>query len=203
LDISCTINYLAHAYLSFGHPGLMTGNIISDFVKGKRRFDFPEDIQKGILLHRSIDQFTDQHQIIREAKSIFRPDYRLYSGAFVDVIFDHFLANDENEFTGESLFNFSAEVYNALDHHREWLPGTFAQIFPFMKEHNWLFNYRHMEGASRSIQGLVRRAKYLEEAGPAIKLFTQHYQLLQDLYRPFWTELKAFAREQYETHAGR
>ena len=31
-----TMNYLAHAYLSFGDPGILTGNMISDFVKGKR-----------------------------------------------------------------------------------------------------------------------------------------------------------------------
>ena len=30
------MNYLAHAYLSFGDPDVLTGNMISDFVKGKK-----------------------------------------------------------------------------------------------------------------------------------------------------------------------
>ncbi len=35
------MNYLAHAYLSFGDPDILAGNMISDFVKGKKKFDYP------------------------------------------------------------------------------------------------------------------------------------------------------------------
>jgi len=55
------MNYLAHAYLSFGNQDILTGNMISDFVKGKTKFDYPLTIQKGIYLHRQIDSFTDSH----------------------------------------------------------------------------------------------------------------------------------------------
>lgn len=30
------MNYLAHAFLSFNHQPILTGNMISDFVKGKQ-----------------------------------------------------------------------------------------------------------------------------------------------------------------------
>ena len=46
------MNYLAHAYLSFDDAEILTGNIISDFVKGKKKFDYPSRIQAGIKLHR-------------------------------------------------------------------------------------------------------------------------------------------------------
>ena len=93
------MNYLAHAYLSFDDREILTGNIISDFVKGKKKFNYPSRIQAGIMLHRLIDNFTDEHAATREAKEFFRPHYRLYSGAFIDVVYDHFLATDETEFT--------------------------------------------------------------------------------------------------------
>ena len=64
------MNYLAHAYLSFNHPEILTGNMISDFVKGKKKFDYPTTIQKGIMLHRAIDQFTDTHEATKEAKEV-------------------------------------------------------------------------------------------------------------------------------------
>jgi acyl carrier protein phosphodiesterase len=51
------MNYLAHAYLSFKHEDILLGNLISDFVKGKKKFDYPLLIQKGITLHRNIDTF--------------------------------------------------------------------------------------------------------------------------------------------------
>ena len=72
--------------------------MISDFVKGKAKFDYPPGIQKGIHLHRLIDTFTDNHPATAMAKSFFRPQYRLYSGAFTDVVYDHFLARDEKQF---------------------------------------------------------------------------------------------------------
>ena len=77
-DYSYTMNYLAHAYLSFNKPEILIGNLISDFVKGKKKFDYSTGIQKGIALHRAIDQFTDDHAITQSAKLFFKPAYRLY-----------------------------------------------------------------------------------------------------------------------------
>lgn len=172
--------------------------MVSDFVKGKKKFDFPPGIQKGIMLHRAIDTFTDSHEATKEAKEIFRPRYRLYSGAFVDVVYDHFLANDPLEFTEQSLLDFSQEVYNRLTEQSHWLPERFALMFPYMKEHNWLFNYRTRRGTGKSLAGVVRRSLYLTESDTAFRLFEQHYQLLQDCYRHFWTFLKPFTREQFD-----
>lgn len=191
------MNYLAHAYLSFNNPGILTGNMISDYVKGKKKFDFPTDIQRGIALHRAIDNFTDIHTATKEAKEIFRPVYRLYSGAFVDVVYDHFLATDANEFSEESLLIFSQQVYNTLDDYTAYLPEKFAISFPYMKQHNWLYNYRTRWGIEKSLGGVVRRAAYLTESETAFTLFEQHYQLLQHCYRHFWADLKPFAKQQF------
>src|SRR3982750_1233909 len=97
------MNFLAHAYLSFNDPQILAGNMISDFVKGRDKFSFSGKIQQGIALHREIDQFTDVHPATQKAKSIFRPSYRLYSGAIMDVLYDHFLANDASVFDDDSL----------------------------------------------------------------------------------------------------
>lgn len=192
------MNYLAHAYLSFGDPEILVGNLISDFIKGKKKYDYPAGIQKGISLHRAIDTFTDEHPVTKEAKEILRPAYRLYSGAFVDVLYDHFLATDVNEFTKDSLFDFSQQVYASIDRQTQWLPERFAKMFPYMKTQNWLFNYHTMWGTEKSLEGVVRRSRYLTESGTAYQLFEQHYQLFSEWYRQFWKDLLPFARGQYE-----
>jgi acyl carrier protein phosphodiesterase len=196
------MNYLAHAYLSFNDPEILVGNLISDFVKGKKKFDYPLRIQEGIALHREIDQFTDLHEATREAKEVFRPAYRLYSGAFVDVIYDHFLATDENEFTEASLFDFSQQVYATMDQYLHWLGPRFGLMYPYMKEQNWLFNYRTRWGTGKSLGGVVRRAAYLQESETAFRLFEQHYQPLQQCYRHFWAAVKPFARNIFEKVQG-
>lgn len=172
--------------------------MISDFVKGKKKFDYPPGIQQGIMLHRYIDTFTDSHAATKEAKEVFRPHYRLYSGAFVDVVYDHFLATDTAEFTGKSLFDFSQQVYSDLDKQKMWLPEQFALFFPYMKEHNWLFNYRTAAGTAKSLAGVVRRSAYLTESETARQLFEKHYQLLQDCFRHFWASVKPFTRKQLD-----
>ena len=55
------MNYLAHVYLSGANEALIIDNFIADHVKGKAYLDYSKTIQKGILLHRKIDHFTDQH----------------------------------------------------------------------------------------------------------------------------------------------
>lgn len=172
--------------------------MISDFVKGKKKFEYAPGIQKGIALHRAIDTFTDTHAATREAKEIFRPHYRLYSGAFVDVVYDHFLARDPAVFSENSLLEFTREVYDILQANHAVLPPTFQRMLPYMQQQNWLFHYRSAYGTEKSLGGLVRRAAYLEESDTAFALFGQHYQLLEKCYRLFWTEVHSFAREEFE-----
>ncbi|MET0394673.1 MAG: ACP phosphodiesterase [Chitinophagaceae bacterium] len=198
------MNYLAHAYLSFGHPGTLVGNLVSDFVKGRKQYDYPPDIRKGITLHRLIDDYTDAHAATAEAKAVFRPAYRLYSGAFVDVVYDHFLATDEQEFPPGALAQFAQQVYAVLSDHIGQVPPRFGQLFPYMQSQNWLLHYSSRQGIAGSMRGLVRRALYLTESETAFQLFEQHYQLLQQCYRQFWKDIRPFARAQYELlHAGR
>ena len=54
------MNFLAHIYLSGEKQGITIGNFIADGIKGNKYLSYREDLQKGILLHRSIDSFTDQ-----------------------------------------------------------------------------------------------------------------------------------------------
>ena len=191
------MNYLAHAYLSFNDEEILVGNLVSDFVKGKKKFDYKKGIQKGITLHRAIDTFTDSHEATKIAKEIFRPCYRLYSGAFVDVVYDHFLATDVSEFNEESLKEFSENVYKIVDQHINELPERFARMFPYMKSQNWLFNYRTRWGTESSFGGVVRRARYLEESETAASLFEEHYDALKQYYQAFFPDVKLFAYRLY------
>jgi acyl carrier protein phosphodiesterase len=193
------MNYLAHAYLSFGHPLVLVGNMSSDFIKGKKKFDFPAEVQKGIELHRAIDAFTDSHEATARARVFFRPTYRLYAGAFVDVVYDHFLANDPNEFPGEEgLLAFSRSVYSSLQQNILLLPERFQQMLPFMQSQNWLYHYRYMEGAQKSFGGLARRAAYIQSADEAFEILKNNYTALQQCYDDFFPAVKSFAAYQLE-----
>ena len=188
------MNYLAHAYLSFDQPDILAGNMISDFVKGKTKYNYTAGIQKGIALHRAIDEFTDAHPATKKAATFFKPAYRLYSGAFVDVAYDHFLALDTNAFKAPGdLQNFTTMVYETLEEKISLLPPNFQKIFPYMKQYNWLYNYRYREGIEKSFGGLVRRATFMNESDTAFAVFNKNYNELQQCYSIFFPSLKKFA----------
>ncbi len=187
------MNFLAHAYLSFNHPEIVVGNLISDFVKGKQRLDYPERIQEGIMLHRAIDGFTDKHPLTKQAASLFRPHYGLYAASFMDVVYDHYLALDTEKFT-PSLWDFAQNVYGILDS-QPILPDKFHRIFPYMKTQNWLYNYQFKEGIHNSLRGLVYRAAYISDSGPAIEIFDKNYDLFRQCYLAFFPEVEDFARK--------
>ena len=190
------MNYLAHALLSFNKPDILAGNMISDFVKGKTKYDYPAGIQKGIYLHRLIDEFTDAHPVTAIAKSYFRPQYRLYSGAFIDVVYDHFIAIDERQFGDYgNIETFSQQVYQLLQNNFLLFPLRFQKMFSHMKSQNWLYNYQYKEGIQKSFQGLVYRAAYLNESVIAYEIFNEYYAELQNCYIEFFPDLLQFASE--------
>ena len=192
------MNYLAHAYLSFGDAEVLVGNMISDYVKGKKKFDYPLAIQKGIMLHRTIDTFTDTHPATKAAIVFFKPVVGTYAGAFVDVVYDHFLAKDETEFPGETLSIFASDAYKKLSEYYDLLPERFQRMLPHMINQNWLLNYRTMNGIENSFAGIFRRAKYIEYTKEAFQQFEKYYSKLQDYYTTFFADVKNMALQEYK-----
>ena len=197
------MNYLAHAYLSFHEPEILVGNMISDYVKGKKKFDYSPGIQQGMNLHRAIDTFTDDHAVTKEAKEIFRPHYRLYAGAFIDVVYDHYLATDPSIFNDASLQEFAATTYEHLEPYSAVFPERFAGMFPYMKTQNWLYNYQERWGIEKSLHGVVRRATYLTESATAFRLFEENYDRLQNYYQQFFPELLTFVKDWFTAYENR
>jgi acyl carrier protein phosphodiesterase len=187
------MNYLAHAYLSFNDEEILVGNMISDFVKGKKKFDYSPSILQGINLHRKIDEFTDNHAVTKEAKQMFKPAVGLYAGAFMDVVYDHFLSIDKNEFANNNVLqSFANNAYSQLLKYEEVFPETFKMMFPNMKKNDWLFNYQYNWAIERSFKGVVYRAKYLSDSSEAFTIFETNYLELQKYYAEFFPQLKQF-----------
>jgi len=192
------MNYLGHAYLSFNSPQILVGNMISDFVKGREKLGFSGNIQKGIALHRYIDEFTDTHPATKKAMEIFRKHYRLYSAPIMDILFDHFLANDQSLFSEISLEEFTQTVYRHLEDNSTHLPNRFLHVFTYMKTEDWLYNYKYAEGIRKSLHGLVRRATYISESDTAYRLFLDYHNYLKECFQDFFPDVKQFAKQKFE-----
>ena len=188
------MNFLAHSYLSFSEEQLV-GNMIADFVKNRDVSRLPESIQKGIKLHRAIDTFTDAHPLIHEAKAPFRPLVRLYSGAFVDVAFDYFLANDTTENSQREWQEHSREVYAVLRRYEEFLPEVFKKVLDKMQQDDWLYNYRNEWGIEYSFRNVVNKAQFLDKTTNVFPAFLANKDFLCEKYEIFFPEIKSFTQD--------
>lgn len=190
------MNFLAHAYLSFGNEDVLIGNMISDFVKGKAKENYPASVQKGIILHRDIDVFTDQHEATKNMKKIFKPAVGLYAGVFTDIVYDFFLANDKVSFKSQNeLYLFSQNTYNVLQRNYKILPEKFQQLLPFMLQQNWLYHYKTTEGIEKSFKGIFRRAEYLTYNEVAFNMFLNNLDYLKNCYSVFMPQVHAHTQK--------
>jgi len=194
------MNYLGHAYLSMGDVDLLCGNMIGDFVKGTKALEqYPGAVRRGIELHRRIDAFTDEHPAIAEAKIIFRPHYHLYAGPVIDTILDHFIANDADLFASEDALGvFASSTYAGLSSRSAFFPERFVPYFESMVQHNWLLHYRSEEGLKRSLNGLMRRSKYIAEVETAFALMRSNRQQLQTYYTEFMSDVIDFVKIEWK-----
>ena len=192
------MNYLAHAFLSCGDGDILTGTMIADHVKGKMPLTaLPAGIAKGIKLHRSIDAFSDTHPAVMRSKVWFREPYRLYAGAVLDTLWDHFLANDPAAFPSEKdLKTFTQKTYAQLQETAAWHPEIFRRYFPGMQSHDWLYNYRNLRGARRSLEGLGRRSVQIPPMDAAYEIFIGRYYQLSQAYFELIDDLKQFAKKE-------
>ena len=152
------------------------------------------------MLHRKIDSFTDEHAATTKCKTYFREDYRLYAGAFVDVMYDHFIANDPLCFENEkALFDFTQETYATIANYQNDLPEKFQQMFAHMRKDNWLYQYRTLKGIGKSFNGVVHRAKYLEVNGDsAFNTLVSNFYVLNQFYYEYIDEVKAYVKREIE-----
>jgi len=175
----------------------MVGNFIADFVKGKKKDEYPDGIRKGIELHRFIDNYTDHHEIVLNSIRRVHPRQEKYSGVVIDILYDHFLAANFREFSEVPLQEYSNNTYRILKKNWDILPEGVHYFLPFMIERNWLLNYATIEGIGNALSGLSRRVKYANRMSEAVKDLRENYADLETDFRTFFPELRD-AVGQYE-----
>lgn len=187
------MNFLAHLYLSKENKDIMIGNFIADHIRGNKFTHYPENIQKGILLHREIDTFTDTHKIVRKSKRRLHERYKHYDGIIIDIFYDHFLAINWNSYSQIPLDTYVTSVYKLLQRNYEMLPEKTQEILPYMIKYNWLYNYQFAKGIQEVLTGMNNRTKGKSKMNLATEDLLLHYDSLQNDFFLFFNDLEEFS----------
>lgn len=187
------MNFLAHAYLSGEDKNILLGNFIGDFIKGRQALSkFDPAIIRGVELHRAIDDFTDSHPIVHVSKDRLRAAYRHYSAVIVDVFYDHFLAINWSQYHRETLEEFVEETYRSIEGFAPILPTAFKRMFPYMRNGNWLVNYREISGVHGALSGMASRTPYVSKMEEASNDLRKYYDEFNSEFQSFFPQLKSF-----------
>lgn len=191
------MNFLAHIYLSFGDDEITIGNFIADSIRGNKYKHLPDRIQKGILLHREIDTYTDAHPITRISSKRLHQNYSHYSRVIVDIFYDHFLAKNWKQYSDTPLDIFVDKFYDLLEDNITILPDGTKRMIPYMISDNWLLNYAQMDGISRVLNGMNRRTNNKSKMNFAILDLEKNYEAFEVEFTAFFNELVVFSKQKY------
>ena len=191
------MNFLAHIYLSFDDEEITIGNFIADSIRGNKIDHLPIRIQKGVLLHREIDSYTDAHAIPKISSKRLHSNYGHYSRVIVDIFYDHFLAKNWKTYSNTPLDVFVENFYDLLEDNYPILPNGVRRMMPYMISDNWIYNYSKMEGIGRVLSGMNRRTKNRSKMNFAIRDLEKHYTDFEREFTSFFEELVDFSKHKY------
>jgi acyl carrier protein phosphodiesterase len=189
------MNFLAHLFLAGDTPESLIGNLAGDFVKGPLHDRFTPGIRAGIMAHRKIDAFTDTHPHVAAFRRVLIPEHGHYARVIADVFLDHFLACHFDEFASETLEAFIARTHATLDAHLDELPERLRDVYPWMRDQQWLIGYREIEGIELTLSRMSRRIARRPDLAAATHHLTGSCTELERRFRAFFPDVVEFARE--------
>jgi acyl carrier protein phosphodiesterase len=193
------MNFLAHIYLSDDNDLIKIGNFMADGIRGKHYEHLPSEVQKGIVLHRAIDTYTDAHPVFRQSTKRLHEKYHHYAGVIVDVIYDHFLAKNWSEYSEEKLDDFVDRFYKSLKEHYDILTDKTQNLMPYMIERNWLVNYQYKEGIARILFQMDQRTRNNSKMQYATEELELFYNEFEQEFTIFFQDLVHFAKQKLLT----
>lgn len=189
------MNFLAHIYLSGDDTEIKIGNFIADSVKGKQFIHYPKGIQKGIILHRAIDTFTDTHPTVRKGVRRLFPVYSHYSTVIIDILYDHFLAANWSDYSNIPLDVYVADFYTLLKENIDILPLPIRQFLPIMISQNWLLKYSTVQGIGEILTQMNHRTGNKSRMNLAVKELEIYYSQFGEEFKSFFEDMENFAFE--------
>jgi len=190
------VNFLAHIYLSGNSRDILIGNFIGDYVKGKSYDTYPDGIQKGILLHRQIDSFTDRHPVTLSSKKFVSERYGKYAGIVVDIFYDHFLSSRWKDYAGMPLKAYIKDRYKMLDTGFSHFPRGVKNWFPYFIKSNWLETYTSFEGLEMVFRRMSYRTSLPEHSDYAVEQLEVHYEELGAGFSSFFSEICKYVSDE-------
>jgi len=180
------MNFLAHLHIAEHTQTSLLGNFLGDFIKGSPDGKFTDEVVQGIRLHRFVDSYTDNHQLIKFAKPFFHNEVRRFSPIALDMFWDHCLAKHWSDFHDSSLRDFSlqAQVVVEKESHQlsQALPAQFEKVSSLVWKGRWFEHYAEIKNIDFALQRIALRSPRMAPLGATFATLLSHYDQLSELF---------------------
>ncbi len=183
------MNYLAHFYLSGENDDVLYGNFIGDLVKGKDWQSYEKEVQKGILLHRYIDDFIDKHPFAQRSRKRLRSVFGLTSPVVLDVYFDHYLSKNWDEYHTIELNDFTQNIFDRLRPFKKQMQSYYPMMVDKMEQESWIDSYRSISGTAIVLERMSKRVKFENNWELAEEVLIENYEGLEQDFSLFFPEI--------------
>ena len=187
------MNFLAHSILGFDDSGLIAGQFCGDFVRGRDLSQYPEQIARGIRLHRHLDAYTDQHPGLLAARKEMTSVPRRFVGIIVDVLFDHYLAVHWDKYSDIPLGEHAVNVQRSLTEHEAVLPESLTRFMVALQQHAILENNVHLSSIELTLARLSRRSPKFAALAVSQEQLKPWRDLLEERFEEFYPLLEQSA----------
>lgn len=187
------MNFLAHTLLGFEDVDLIAGQVCGDFVRGRELFRFPAGVEVGIRLHRHLDVFTDSHPALQEARATMDEVPYRFSGIVIDVMFDHFLAQEWSRFSPLTLTRHAGSVHAALAVHEPILPERLQRFMTVLQRERILERNVELSALKQTLARLSRRSARFAPLAIDVSLLSHLRHQLQGPFESFHPDLHTAA----------
>jgi len=177
---------------------IILGNFIGDYVKGQQFLNYPDNVAKGIVLHRHIDSFTDSHPVIIECIVKLRPAFGKYAGIVIDIFLDHFLAVNWRSYSFEKLSAFTKRFHAVILANFFQLPSPVKLFVPFLIQHKRLQSYESFEGVEKTLRIMARHTSLPAETEFALQILEEEYLFFNDAFNTFFPQIIDFIEQKGE-----
>jgi acyl carrier protein phosphodiesterase len=183
------MNFLAHMFLTYGDKELTVGNYVADFIRNRDLVLFTERTVTGIMLHRHIDHYTDNHPEVLKSTRILRERHHKYAPVVIDVFYDYILAVNWNKFSNIDMRTFADKIYEHLNEYSHDFPIHLHDITCRMIADDFLLQYGTQEGIEKTFMRLARRAKFKSNFVTAFQDLEQNFDEINEGFLIFFPEI--------------
>ncbi len=187
------MNFLAHLHIASATNSSFVGNFLGDFVKGDPAGQFGIEIVQGIRLHRFVDSYTDQHQVVKALKPLFPQPLRRFSPITLDMFWDHCLAKHWREFAPLPLADFCRRAQRQIAAEsrieKNALPERFQKVSQRVWQDKWLESYARLENIIFGLQRMASRSPRMAPLADTGQTLHNHYELLSEQFFILYPDL--------------